>query len=181
MSANSPTTVVFADLTGSTGVFEVLGNSLATQAITALTQWIGEVCVSHGGRVVKTLGDGVLAVFPEGDCAIQAVVELQRVHSRRLEHQPDNLKIRLQVGLAAGEVVVVEGDCYGDAVNVASRLSDLSGAEQIWATETVISQIAKPRAMVCAFAASAPSASVARRRRAWFIASIGRKTCPAGT
>jgi adenylate cyclase len=143
MSAS--TTVVFADLTGSTALFEALGNASATQVITSLTQWIGEVCSSYRGRVVKTLGDGVLAVFPDGDSAIQAVVELQRVHHRRIQDQPAELNMRLQVGLAAGEVIVVDGDCYGDAVNVASRLSDLSGADQIWATDSVISQIDAPR------------------------------------
>ncbi|MBG9386952.1 adenylate/guanylate cyclase domain-containing protein [Caenimonas aquaedulcis] len=141
---NPSTTVVFADLTGSTGVFEALGNSLATQAITTLTHWIGSVCIAHGGRVVKTLGDGVLAVFPDGSSAIHAVVELQRIHNQRLQEWPNNLRMRLQVGVASGEVIEVDGDCYGDAVNVASRLSDLSGADQIWATDTVISQVDDP-------------------------------------
>jgi adenylate cyclase len=139
------TTVVFADLTGSTRLFESLGNVRATQTITSLTQWIGRVCEAHGGRVVKTLGDGLLAVFREGDSAIQAVVEMQRGHQDRLHDQPEAGNLRLQIGLAAGEVIEVDGDCYGDAVNVASRLSDLSGADQIWATDTVISQIDAPR------------------------------------
>ena len=139
------TTVGFADLTGSTRLFESLGNVRATQTITSLTQWIGRVCEAHGGRVVKTLGDGLLAVFREGDSAIQAVVEMQRGHQDRLHDQPEAGNLRLQIGLAAGEVIEVDGDCYGDAVNVASRLSDLSGADQIWATDTVISQIDAPR------------------------------------
>ena len=46
------TTVMFADLTGSTGVFERLGNEAATQAITALTQWIAQVVSDYDGRVV---------------------------------------------------------------------------------------------------------------------------------
>lgn len=141
---SATTTVVFADLTGSTGVFEALGNSLATQAITTLTHWIGSVCVAHRGRVVKTLGDGVLAVFPDGTRAIAAVVELQRTHNERLQEWPNNLRMRLQIGVASGEVIEVAGDCYGDAVNVASRLSDLSGADQIWATDSVVSQIDDP-------------------------------------
>ena len=52
------TTVMFADLTGSTSVFEALGNEAATQTITALTQRIGKICQSHRGRVVKTLFAG---------------------------------------------------------------------------------------------------------------------------
>ncbi len=138
----STKTVVFADLTGSTGVFESLGNSKATLAIMRLTQWIGEVCVAHEGRVVKMLGDGVLAVFPAGENAISAVVELQRNHQRRIENWPEKLRMRLKVGVASGDLVEVEGDCYGDAVNVASRLSDLSGADQIWATDSVVNQLA---------------------------------------
>ncbi len=142
MAATS--TVVFADLTGSTGVFEALGNAKATETVTRLTQWISQVCEAHGGRVVKTLGDGVLALFPNAVCAIDAVVEMQRNHLKRILNWPPRLRMRLQVGVACGEVVEVDGDCYGDAVNVASRLSDLSGADQIWATDTATEQISSP-------------------------------------
>ncbi|MDP2255344.1 MAG: adenylate/guanylate cyclase domain-containing protein [Polaromonas sp.] len=135
-------TVVFADLTGSTGVFESLGNTKATQAITRLTQWIGKVCEGHGGHAVKYLGDGVLMVFPQNNEALEAVTELQRVHCERIESWPDPLKMRLQVGMARGEVVQQDSDIFGDAVNVASRLSDLSGPDQILATEVVIEQLA---------------------------------------
>jgi adenylate cyclase len=141
---SAKTTVVFADLTGSTGVFETLGNEAATQTITALTHWIGEVCKDHGGRVVKTMGDGVLALFPAADGALGAVVRLQREHARRQVQRSPAHRMQLQVGLACGDIVEVDGDCYGDAVNVASRLSDLSGARQIWATESVTAQLPLP-------------------------------------
>lgn len=131
-------TVVFADLTGSTGVFESLGNAKATKAITRLTQWIGQVCESNHGRVVKNLGDGVLMVFLHVADAVHAATELQRTHQERIRNWPEPLQMRLQVGMARGEIVEQEGDCYGDAVNVASRLSDLSGPEQILATDSVI-------------------------------------------
>ncbi len=138
---SSTTTVVFADLAGSTGLYEALGNARAAEAITRLTQWIGRVCESHGGRVVKTLGDGVLSVFPDGRQALAAVVELQRSHQDHTADWPSEAPMRLQIGIAAGEVIEVDGDCYGDAVNVASRLSDLSGPDQIWATRTVVTQL----------------------------------------
>jgi adenylate cyclase len=144
MDMGANTTVVFADLTGSTGVFETLGNAKATQAITRLTQWISQVCEAHAGRVVKTLGDGVLAVFPDAIGAINATVEMQRSHLKRILQWPPVLRMKLQIGVACGEIVEVDGDCYGDAVNVASRLSDLSGADQIWATDTAVSQMSPP-------------------------------------
>ena len=136
------TTVVFADLTGSTSVFETLGNARATDAVTRLTQWIGKVCEAHGGRVVKMLGDGVLAVFADGVNAAHAVIEMQVSHQKRLQSWPENLHMQLQIGVASGEIVEVDGDCYGDAVNLASRLADLSGGDQIWANGAVIDQLA---------------------------------------
>jgi adenylate cyclase len=134
-------TVVFADLTGSTRVFEAIGNARATETVTRLIQWIGGVCDSHGGRVVKSLGDGVFAIFENGASATKAVLEMQRNHHKRLQNWPAPLRMELQIGVASGEVVEVDGDCYGDAVNLASRLSDLAGPSQIWATEAVIDQL----------------------------------------
>jgi class 3 adenylate cyclase len=131
-------TVVFADLTGSTGVFEALGNAKATQAITRLTDWMGKVCVSRAGHVVKNLGDGVLMVFAKNANAVEAVTEMQRAHTERIRTWPDKLKMHLQIGMARGDVTEQAGDYFGDAVNVASRLSDLSGPDQILGTDTVI-------------------------------------------
>ncbi|WP_394792372.1 adenylate/guanylate cyclase domain-containing protein [Rhodoferax sp.] len=134
-------TVVFADLTGSTAFFEALGNEKATRAVTRLTQWISDVCEAHHGRVVKKLGDGVLAVFVDSGNAANAVIAIQRGHQLRLLKWPATIRMEIKAGIARGEVVEVDGDCYGDAVNVASRLSDLSGANQIWVTESVVDEV----------------------------------------
>ena len=134
-------TVVFADLAGSTGVFQALGNAKATQAITRLTDWMGTVCTSRHGYVVKNLGDGVLMVFVQNNDAFEAVTEMQRVHTERIKTWPEHLKMRLQIGLARGDVIEQGGDCFGDAVNVDSRLADLSGPDQILGTDTVINAL----------------------------------------
>lgn len=136
MPANA--TVVFADLTGSTAMFEMQGNAKATQTITGLTQWMGEVFAEHQGRVVKFLGDGVLAVFADSLQALEAVTDLQRTYHLRSEGERDKTPMQLRIGVATGEVLEVDGDCYGDAVTLAARLSDLSGAEQIWATASTV-------------------------------------------
>lgn len=127
------TTVVFTDLYGSTSAFEALGNAQATLAVTRITTWIAKVVESHGGRVVKMLGDGVLALFDNNSCAINAVVEMQRTHQKRKSQFETAKFMPIRIGVASGDVEIVAGDCYGDAVNVASRLSDLSGPFQIWA------------------------------------------------
>ncbi|MFT3721258.1 adenylate/guanylate cyclase domain-containing protein [Pseudorhodoferax sp.] len=134
-------TVVFADLSDSTAFFEVLGNEKATAAITRLTQWIGAVCEAHHGRVVKMLGDGVLALFQDTLGAVDSVVQMQRGHHIRLEKWPASIRMGIKAGVARGDVVEVDGDCYGDAVNVAARLSDLAGGGEIWATESVVQAV----------------------------------------
>jgi hypothetical protein len=106
--------------------------------VTQVTNWIAKVVESHGGRVVKMLGDGVLALFEDNSAAISAVVEMQRIHQKgkNLVKQAHHLPIR--IGVACGDVEIVDGDCYGDAVNVAARLSDLSGPHQIWANSAAL-------------------------------------------
>lgn len=132
------TTVVFTDLFGSTSAFEALGNARATQAVTQITTWIAAIVESHGGRVVKMLGDGVLALFGDNRSAINAVVELQRTHQKRMTLIPPANRMPIRIGVASGEVEIVAGDCYGDAVNVAARLSDLSGPHQIWVNSAAL-------------------------------------------
>lgn len=132
-------TVVFTDLFGSTSAFEALGNAQATLAVTRITGWIAKVVEAHGGRVVKMLGDGVLALFKDNLSAIHAVVEMQRVHQKRQTQFQASKFMPIRIGVASGEVEIVAGDCYGDAVNVAARLSGLSGPFQIWVNSATLS------------------------------------------
>ena len=131
-------TVVFADISGSTSLYETLGNERATEAVTQVTQWIGDSFESHGGRVVKKLGDGVLGIFGDASSAVIAMTAMLRQHQARLDRWPQPLRMDIRVGVASGEVVDVDGDCYGDAVNVASRLCERAGPAKIWATETAV-------------------------------------------
>ena len=131
-------TVVFADLVGSTGIFERLGDETAGRFVTQLTSALSRTFEQHQGRVVKLLGDGLFVIFPaEGD-AIDACVAIQK----RLKDTPvypggNGGPVQMQMGVESGEVVEIEGDCYGDAVNSAARLADLAGAEQILTTQRV--------------------------------------------
>ncbi|WP_394757244.1 adenylate/guanylate cyclase domain-containing protein [Rhodoferax sp.] len=132
------TTVVFTDLFGSTSVFEALGNAKATQAVMQATTWIAKIVEAHGGRVAKMLGDGVLALFDDSASAINAVVDMQRRHQKRMTQVASSHWMPIRVGVASGDVELIAGDCYGDAVNIAARLSDLSGAHQIWANSAAL-------------------------------------------
>jgi len=134
-------TIVFADLTGSTGIFESLGNARATEVVTHTTRWIADLCRQRGGRLVKFLGDAVLLAFTDNHAAVQAVIDMQRLHRERLASGAYKSKMKIKIGMARGEVVIQNDDIFGDAVNVASRLSDLCGVDQILVSDQVISQL----------------------------------------
>ncbi len=138
------TTVVFADLSGSTSAYEAAGNAKATQAVTQITTWIAKTFESHGGRVTKLLGDGVLTLFENNTQAIAAVVDMQRRHQKSTAQISLASRMPIRIGVASGAVEIVDGDCYGDAVNVASRLSDLSGPYQIWTNDAAIENLSEP-------------------------------------
>lgn len=131
-------TVVFADLVGSTGIFERLGDETAGRFVTQLTSALSKTFEEHNGRVVKLLGDGIFTVFQTEKDAIASCIAIQA----RLKEKPvypggSGSSVQMQMGVEAGEVVEIDGDCYGDAVNSAARLADLAGADQILTTARV--------------------------------------------
>lgn len=138
-------TVVFTDLHGSTAVFEALGNARATESVTQITTWITVQCEKHGGRLIKTLGDGVMVIFLDPSQAVAAVVDIQRLHHKKTVRLQSGLRLPIRIGLASGEVEMVADDCYGDAVNVASRLCDLCGPHQIWASASTLETVQEVR------------------------------------
>lgn len=136
------TTVVFADLVGSTSMFGRLGDESASRFVTLLVTTLSKVFEQHSGRVVKLLGDGLFVVFAHESDALSACVTIQR----RLMDQPmrpdgSGAPVQVQVGIESGEVVEIDGDCFGDTVNSAARLAELAGAAQILTTQSVWSAL----------------------------------------
>lgn len=133
-------TVLFADLRGSTALFETLGNAEATSVVTHTIGQMGLAVDGAGGRIVKTLGDGLMAVFEAPTAALDAAVamhdalDLLVAMGRQRGASPGLRALRLQVAISYGEVVEMNGDCFGDAVNVAARLIDHAGDNETLVT-----------------------------------------------
>lgn len=143
-------TVLFADLRGSTALYETLGNTEATTVVTRSVSLISQIVSTSGGVVVKTLGDGLMAVFADSAAAVVAADEMHDSLDRIVPpdaSSPQSLNyapvLKLQVGLAHGEVVEMSGDCFGDAVNVAARLLDHAGDNETLATASVLEGLDK--------------------------------------
>ncbi len=132
------TTVVFADLVGSTGIFERLGDATASQFVTQLTSALSKMVEKQHGRVVKLLGDGLFVVFQSESDAVAACIAIQsRLLEKPVYPGGQGTPVQIQMGIESGEVVEIDGDCFGDAVNCAARLADLAGADQILTTQRV--------------------------------------------
>ena len=136
------TTVVFADIVGSTSMFERMGDQAASRFVTQLVGELSQVFEQHSGRVVKLLGDGLFVVFPHESDALAACVSIQkRLLEKPIRPGGSGAPTQLQMGIESGEVVVIDGDCFGDTVNSAARLADLAGAAQILTTQSVWSAL----------------------------------------
>jgi class 3 adenylate cyclase len=144
MSRISDRTVLFADLRGSTALFETLGNAEATGVVTHCVNALSAPVFSHGGQVVKTLGDGLMAVFADPVSAVGSAMLMHEVldgiaaRARERGASIGLRALRLQVALARGEVVELAGDCFGDAVNVAARLLDHASDDETLVTAEVL-------------------------------------------
>ncbi len=135
-------TVVFADLVGSTSLFERLGDETASRFVTQLTGALSQVFEQHHGRVIKLLGDGLFVVFPLESNALAACIAIQkRLVDKPIRPGGGGAPVQMQMGLESGEVVEIAGDCFGDTVNSAARLADLAGADQILTTQNVYCQL----------------------------------------
>jgi adenylate cyclase len=123
-------TVLFADLRGSTALYESFGDTRASAMVTEAIRPLLSCIPGHQGQLVKTLGDGLMAVFPASMHAVQAALQMQDELELLKGQAPwtsDGPALHLQVAITTGEVVEMNGDCFGDAVNVAARLIEHAG------------------------------------------------------
>ena len=80
----------------------------------------------HGGRIMDTAGDGILAVFRSVIGATQCAVEIQTVMAARNKDVPENRRMLFRIGINIGDVIHDDARIYGDGINVAARLEALA-------------------------------------------------------
>jgi adenylate cyclase len=136
MSADRQATVLFADVTGSTRLYEEAGDSRALDAIYKCLETLRRAVEASDGRVVKTTGDEVMAVFSTPDRAADAAA---RMHLA-VESLPPlaGHKLGVRIGFHAGPVIQRDNDVFGDTVNLAARLVEQATRGQaLTSAETV--------------------------------------------
>jgi len=132
MAENVNTSVFFADICGSTRLYETLGDHRAQQVIGECIAFMLQVIEQHGGVLVKTIGDEIMVRFDDPNEAVRAACEIQE------ENESPRLyagqQIALRAGLHHGPAILDDGDVFGDAVNIAARMAGIAKATQVITT-----------------------------------------------
>lgn len=132
MREASSLTILFADVCQSTRLFERLGDTAGRRLVSEILDLLGDVANDHEGRVVKTIGDEIMATFPGAEPGARAARDMQALVEER--SWPEGTAVHVRIGLHHGPVIQEGGDVFGDAVNVASRMAEVAQARQIITT-----------------------------------------------
>ena len=129
-------TILFADICGSTRLFEQYGDMRARLIESRVLDALIDETGAYGGAVIKTIGDELMCRFPDAEQAVRAACDMQRA----IKSDPElvRLNLAIKIGLHHGPVLVEKNDVFGDAVNVAARMVSLSKADQIITTSETV-------------------------------------------
>ena len=131
--------VLFVDISGSTRLYETLGDHEALARVGRTMAMLSRVCADCGGRVIKTAGDGAMCMFETADAALRASRLMQEKTAEQLE--PGTPGLGIHIGCHFGPVLENAGDLFGDTVNLAARVAGLAKLGQIITTEDTVTRL----------------------------------------
>jgi len=121
--------VLFADVAGSTAMYENMGDDLARERLSKALDMLITVCRRHSGKLVKTIGDEILVYFTDIDMAFFAAIAIQETIED--DSCPETIGVSIRLGMQYGSAILEDDDIYGDTVNIAARIVSMAGARQI--------------------------------------------------
>lgn len=122
--------IMFADIGGSTRLFEQVGNTEAHKLVMESLQQMEQAITESNGKLLRTVGDAALASFSNCDDAFSAALSIQERHSQS--------RLSVRIGFHYGPVIPDKGDIYGNAVNIAARVSSLANLGEITTTKDAV-------------------------------------------
>ena len=140
---------------------------------------IDPLIAQHKGRIVKTTGDGMLVEFASVVDAVRCAVVLQQGMADRNANLPEGERIRFRIGINLGDVIVDEGDLFGDGVNVAARLEALAQPAEICVSASVREQVGEKLPIGFADLGEHEVKNIARPVRVYRVDARAEPTGPA--
>ena len=133
--------ILFADVVGSTRLYESLGEVRARDIVAICVEVMRTATEEHQGTVIKTMGDEIMATFPTADDALNAAAQMQRQISSHAQLSADGQQVAIRVGCHFGPVVLENRDVFGSTVHTANRMTSQAKAGQIITTTAVIERL----------------------------------------
>jgi class 3 adenylate cyclase len=133
--------ILFADVVGSTQLYEQLGDVKARQMVGRCLDIMREATEANRGTVIKTMGDEVMSTFPAADDAMNAAKRMQERISIDGELDHDNGHVAIRIGCHFGPVVQEQRDIFGSAVHTANRMTSQAKAKQIITTLATVQRL----------------------------------------
>ncbi len=134
--------ILFADITGSTQLYERLGDSVAREVTSACIRILSDITRRNKGRVVKTIGDEVMACFDSPVRAVMAAHDMQiGVRDANEEGLLSASDMRIKIGMHYGHAIIEDGEVYGDAPIVAAAVIALAKADQILTSGEILDSV----------------------------------------
>ncbi len=127
-------TILFADISGSTALYENIGDTLAEALINKVLNELSSIVQQHDGHVIRTIGDEVMCQFPSSTKAVLAANQMHE-YTEKTQFTELNKKISIRVGAHTGSVIHTDGDIFGDTVNVSARVVSLARAGKTMISE----------------------------------------------
>ena len=134
-------TILFADVAGYSRLMRADEEQTLVDLRAHLAELVAPVVERFHGRIVKTVGDGVLVEFGSAVEAVHSAVELQRGMIERNADMPASRRQTFRIGLHLGDIIVTDADVFGDTVNIASRLQGLAAPGSIVLSGSVYDQV----------------------------------------
>src|SRR5207249_11314324 len=145
----TPMTILFSDIKGSTSYAEKKGDVEYMAMINRHNSILFPVIEREGGRIVKTIGDAILACFHDPVAAVKAAADMQRVLVEDRKGRDEINQIHIRIGLHTAVGLIKDGDVFGDVVNAASLVQHQADTEQILITDVLL-EAAKTAGFECA-------------------------------
>jgi class 3 adenylate cyclase len=138
-------TIMFTDIAGSTSFFEKFGDVAGLAMVHRCNHLLQDVVEEHHGRVLKDIGDGVMAMFESCSDGVDAAIDMQcRLANSNSQHPPEEA-VRIRIGLHYGSGIVKSDDVFGDVVNTASRVESVAGPERIVISDCLHRELPKDK------------------------------------
>lgn len=141
MGKDSELVILFADVVGSTRLYESLGDESARELVATCVGVMRRATEQHGGRVIKTMGDEVMATFEDCDATLDASVQMQTEIHAHPGLVVGGQQVAIRIGAHFGPVVVESRDVFGVAVHTANRMTSQAKAGQIIISEAIYGRL----------------------------------------